>query len=285
MMWEKQQAVRQMNEMERKNGRDGTIARREELEDPEPGIRLSKLTYYSQGLKVKGYFAAPRNGGPFPGLIYCRGGIRNVGMVTVPRIVAFARRGCAVFAPFYRGNDGGEGREDFGGEDRLDLYNAIRLMRELEEAEDGPPALVGFSRGALMALRAAKECGGVGPVAVWGGVSDLFLTYEERVDLRRMLRRVVGHPVKDAERYRERSAVFWAEQIQSPVLIIHGSADERVGVKHALRLAHALEAAGKTYRLQIFPGLPHHFPREEDEKALDLIFEWIRCFKSAPRRD
>ena len=29
---------------------------------------------------------------------------------------------------------------------------------------------------------------------IWGGVSDIHLMYEERVDLRGMLRRMVGHP-------------------------------------------------------------------------------------------
>lgn len=260
-------------------GQDGTIEHHERMPDPAPGIRLYKVTYWSQGLKVKGYFTHPEADGPLPGLIYCRGGIRNVGMVRIPRIVTLARRGYAVFAPFYRGNDGGEGREDFGGEDRHDLYHAIKLLRAMPETAAEPVILIGFSRGALMALLAAKDCDGVGPVVVWGGVSDLLLTYEERVDLRRMLKRVVGHPVKDAERYRERSPVCWAEQIRSPVLIIHGSADEHVGVEHAYRLGSALDAAGIRYGMHIFQDRPHVFPRDEDERVLDLIFDWARTMK------
>lgn len=29
-------------------------------------------------------------------------------------------------------------------------------------------------------------------IVTWGGVSDMFLTYEERKDLRRMIKRVIG---------------------------------------------------------------------------------------------
>jgi dipeptidyl aminopeptidase/acylaminoacyl peptidase len=254
---------------------NGTIVERERLPDPAEGIWLEKLTYFSQGLKVKGYLCAPVSAGPLPGLVYCRGGIRSVGMVRVPRIVTLARRGYAIFAPFYRGNDGGEGREDFGGEDRYDLFNGIRLLSSLPETNSDPIPLIGFSRGAIMALLAAKECDCVGPVVVWGGVSDLLLTYEERVDLRRMLKRVVGHPRKDEEAYRSRSPICWADQIGSPVLIIHGSDDEHVGVEHAHRLAKAMELAGKPVTMNIYHGRAHVFPREEDESVLDTIFSWI----------
>ncbi|RKN85196.1 alpha/beta hydrolase family protein [Paenibacillus ginsengarvi] len=261
--------------MDLEAGRDGTLVQREPLPDPVPGIRLECITYWSQGLRVKGYYCAPETEKPLPPLVYCRGGIRSVGMVRVARLVTLARRGYAVFAPFYRGNEGGEGREDFGGEDRHDLYNGIRLLRSLPGVRDEPVPLLGFSRGAMMALLASKECEGVGPVAVWGGVSDLLLTYEERVDLRRMLKRVVGHPKKDETSYRARSPVCWAGQIASPVLIIHGSIDEHVGVEHAYRLGKALAEAGKSYKMDIYQGRAHVFPREEDEAVLDSIFDWF----------
>ena len=107
---------------------DGALLDKEALPDPEPGIRLAKLTYGSQGLRVKGYWVAPCADGPLPGLVYCRGGIRSVGMVRLPRIVSLARRGYAVFAPFYRGNDGGEGRDEFGGDDRHDAGGECGLQ-------------------------------------------------------------------------------------------------------------------------------------------------------------
>ncbi|MDF2671170.1 MAG: prolyl oligopeptidase [Paenibacillus sp.] len=248
---------------------------REHLPDPADGLRLERITYTSQGLRVKGYLVAGADGAARPPLVYCRGGIRGVGMVRVPRLVTLARRGFTVFAPFYRGNEGGEGREDFGGEDRHDLYAAVQLVRALPEALPIAPALIGFSRGALMALLAARECPGVGPVVVWGGVSDLRLTYDERVDLRRMLKRVVGHPRKDSGEYERRSPVCWADEIRTPVLIIHGSADEHVSVLHAYRLAEAFDAVGKPYTMSIYEGRPHVMSREEDERVLDYVFDWI----------
>lgn len=254
---------------------DGALIAREQLRSPNKGLLLYVLTYISQGLMVKGWLAVPEAKTPAPAVIYCRGGIRKVGMVRKRRILSMAKRGFVVFAPFYRGNEGGEGREDFGGEDRFDVCHAIDMVQQLPEVKPGKVPLIGFSRGALMAMRAAQECSQAGPVVVWGGVSDLFDTYEERVDLRRMLKRVVGHPRKDREQYEERSPVYWAEQIRVPVLIVHGTADEQVSSSHARKLAHALEQAGKSYAMELYDGLGHRFPREEDERAMDSIFEWL----------
>jgi dipeptidyl aminopeptidase/acylaminoacyl peptidase len=255
--------------------RGGALLEREALRSRKQGVLLYRLTYVSEGYKVKGYLAVPESGTPSPGLIFCRGGIRKVGMVRKRRIMSMALRGYAVFAPFYRGNEGGEGREDFGGEDRFDVFHAITLVQSLPEVEPGPIPLIGFSRGAIMALLAARLCEGVGPVVVWGGVSDLFETYEERVDLRRMLKRVVGNPRKQPEAYESRSPVCWIEEIKAPVLIVHGTLDAQVSVTHARKLAEGLEAAGKDYAMELYEGLGHRFPREADEKALDSVFAWI----------
>lgn len=254
---------------------DGMLIDRQPLRSLAKGISLYLLTYMAQGLKVKGYLAVPESEGKLPAAIFCRGGIRKVGMVRKRRIFSMARRGYVVFAPFYRGNEGGEGREDFAGEDRLDVCHAIAMVRNLPEAAPGPVALIGFSRGAMMALLAARECPDAGPVVVWGGVSSLFDTYEERVDLRRMLKRVVGHPKKQLEAYEDRSPVYWADRIHVPVMIVHGTADEQVSVDQARKLGLALEAAGKDYAMELYDGLGHRFPKEDDERALDAVFAWI----------
>ncbi|KPC98635.1 hypothetical protein LR69_03187 [Geobacillus sp. BCO2] len=78
---------------------------------------------------MKGFFAAPKGNGVYDGFLYLRGGIKNVGQVRVPRLIEFASRGFAVFAPLYRGNGGGEGNEDFAGDDRYDAFAGFELLR------------------------------------------------------------------------------------------------------------------------------------------------------------
>jgi dipeptidyl aminopeptidase/acylaminoacyl peptidase len=260
---------------EERTFQDGELLSKESVRCHVKNISLYIVTYGSQGLRVKGYLAVPAGDLPLPAVIYCRGGIRRVGMVRKRRILSLAQRGYVVFAPFYRGNEGGEGREDFGGEDRYDLYHALTLVRSLDEVIPGPIPLIGFSRGAIMAMLAAAHCPDVGPVVVWGGVSDLWDTYEQRVDLRRMLKRVVGHPQKQADAYLQRSPAHWVHRIHTPVLIIHGTMDMQVDVNHARKLAGALEQAGKDYSIELYEGRGHRFAREEDERALDRVFAWI----------
>ncbi|CAG7647590.1 alpha/beta hydrolase family protein [Paenibacillus allorhizosphaerae] len=258
-------------------GQEGALLEKVPVRCHAKGISLYLVTYSSQTFKVKGYLVVPKDVPlPAPGVIYCRGGIRKVGMVRKRRLFAMARRGFVVFAPFYRGNEGGEGRDEFGGDDRYDVCHAIPMVQSLPEVQPGPVPLIGFSRGAIMAMLAAKECEQAGPVVIWGGVSDLFDTYEERVDMRRMLKRVVGHPRKQPGAYEQRSPVYWIEAIRVPVMIVHGTGDTQVSVEQARKLGQALEAAGRDYTMELYDGLPHRFPKEQDERALDAVFAWIR---------
>lgn len=247
----------------------------EAVADKPEDIRLYQVTYESQGLRVKGYFGLPLQEGPFSGLMYCRGGIKQFGKVTIDRIAPLIRRGFAVMAPFYRGNEGGEGHEDFAGEDRNDVYHALLEMKKLPQISKEPISLLGFSRGAMMAMLAARDCADVKAVIVWGGVSDLLYTYEERVDLRRMLKRVVGHPMKQREAYMARSPIYWAERIHVPVLILHGEKDQQVSVKHAFRLAEALQASQREFHLKIYNGWGHRLLANEQERICDDIAMWL----------
>jgi dipeptidyl aminopeptidase/acylaminoacyl peptidase len=98
-----------------------------EIQEFNPNARLYLVTYLSQGFKVKGYLAIPRKKGPFPLLVYCRGGIRNVGMTRLAWVKRFVEAGYIVFAPFYRGNRGGEGREDFCGEALAHPFTKLKI--------------------------------------------------------------------------------------------------------------------------------------------------------------
>lgn len=246
---------------------------------PEPsvqaGVALYTVTYLSEGLRVKALLAIPESGEQLPALLYCRGGIRGVGRVRPERISQMASFGYLVLAPHYRGNEGGEGRDEFGGADRNDVFAAYELLRLLPIVKPDRISLYGFSRGGIMALFAAMECRDVHAAVVWGGVSDLLLTYEERVDLRRMLKRIVGHPKKNRGAYEERSPIYQIEKVGCPVLIIHGTEDQNVGVEHARRLADALKRHHKRYDLWLVEGASHLFQAEEIQLYTRRMFEWI----------
>lgn len=211
-----------------------------------------------------------------PGFIYCRGGIGKVGMVNLDWVAEFASYGYAVFAPSYRGNEGGQGKDEFGGADREDVHCALRLLQTFPFINPAKISAMGFSRGAVNAALTAADVPGIHRLVLWGGVSDLKATYDERVDLRRMLRRVLGGtPRKVPQEYMRRSPIVLAEQIPCPVLIMHGTADRQVAFSHGLTMFQQLIDLGKPVTFHRFEEGDHHLPSHEHSQAVQEMFAWL----------
>lgn len=257
------------------NKNDGKIVLKERFPSPHPKIELSIVTYLSSGLKVKGLLAEPKKEGVFDGFLYLRGGIKGVGQVRPGRIIQFASEGFIVFAPFYRGNEGGEGDEDFAGEDRYDAFSAFQLLQRHEKVER--VHIFGFSRGGVMALLTAIQFPDAASVATWGGVSDMFLTYEEREDLRRMMKRVIGgSPNKCPENYKYRTPLYFLESLEVPVLIIHGKKDGHVSIEHAYRLEEKLKSLEKKVECWYFEDYGHYFPPKVNRTVVSHLAAWMK---------
>lgn len=215
---------------------------------PHPMIDLYMVTYLSTGLKVKGMLAEPKGKEKMDGFLYLRGGMGQVGKVRPGRLIEFASQGFIVFAPFYRGNEGAQGKDEFGGMDRYDAYNGYEVLKSNPRVSN--IHLFGFSRGGLMALWTAIQFNEASSCVVWNGVVDVEKTYHERDDLKRMLKRVIGGtPTKYPERYEIRNPLTKINELQVPVLIIHGKKDQHVLFSHATMLKEALETNKKKYKL------------------------------------
>jgi dipeptidyl aminopeptidase/acylaminoacyl peptidase len=253
------------------------IEKMQRFPSPHPNIKLYVLTYRSQKLLVKGLLAVPIADDPLPGLLYLRGGIRQVGKVRISRIIQFASQGFIVFAPHYRGNEGGEGYEDFCGEDRHDAFSALKVLLELDGVDSDSLHVFGFSRGGAMALfTAGYYVDIVQSVVVWGGVSDMKLTYEERKGLRRMLKRVVGGSVyKYPNRYEWRTPLSEVPKFEAPVLIIHGIYDENVTFEHARLLENELIEHAKPFETWYIED-DHHFTPSKKLQVTQDLCAWMK---------
>ncbi|MCY0902824.1 MAG: prolyl oligopeptidase family serine peptidase [Firmicutes bacterium] len=242
---------------------------------------ITQITYRSGPYDVKGYLCRPAGVHPeiarkWPALVYCRGGIRSVGKVRLEWVRAFAARGFVVLAPSYRGNEGGGGTDEFGGADCEDTCAAARLLRDLPFVDSTRVSVMGFSRGSVNAFRTAILEPWIHRLVLWGGVSDLADTYDERPDLRRMLRRILkGAPNQVPAAYRERSAVWHAASIPCPTLLVHGTADVQVAISHSLKLRKALLAAGRPVDWHLYEGYGHHLPDLVFDAVVDRWLEWI----------
>ena len=117
----------------------------------------------------------------------------------------------------------------------------------------------------------------VASVVTWGGVSDMSLTYEERKDLRRMMKRVIGGtPTKVPEQYEFRTPLYELEQLKAPVLIIHGRKDTNVSVEHAYRLEKRLNELNKKFKTWYFDDFTHFFPPVMNRQIVSDLASWMK---------
>ncbi|MCM3086323.1 prolyl oligopeptidase family serine peptidase [Bhargavaea ginsengi] len=256
---------------------NGTIEYTRPYPSPNPNVRMSEVTYWSTGYRVKGMLAEPAAEGIYDGIVYLRGGIQHVGMVRPSRIAQFAQQGFTVFAPYYRGNRGGEGFDEFGGEDRFDAVHAVDVLKQHQKTDSARIHLFSFSRGGIMALWTAIIRNDITSVVNWAGVSDVVFTYKERKELRRMMKRVIGgSPNSAPDEYRNRTALFHVDEIDAPFLLVHGRQDVNVSIEQAIMLEDALNEAGKPVETWYFSDYTHFFPPAESARVTRDLCNWMK---------
>jgi len=249
------------------------------------GFECQRLIYLSDGLKVVAYLWKPKEtaGRKLPLILYNRGGNRDFGELSPwdkSGFYSYVSNGFVVIGTQYRGVDGGEGREEFGGSDVHDVLNLLPLAKALGYVDMNNVFLLGESRGGMETYLALKNGIPVNAAAVVSGEADLVASGRSRPDMVYNVYRqlIPGFATRGPELLRERSVVAWPEKINAPILILHGTADWRTNPSdQALAVAAKLQAFNKTYELIMYAqdshGLPFHW-RDRDQR----IVEWFRRY-------
>jgi dipeptidyl aminopeptidase/acylaminoacyl peptidase len=247
------------------------------------GFECRQIKYMSDGLKVAGFIWKPKvtAGAPRPLVIYNRGGNREFGAVspwTWSGFFALLDSGFVVVASQYRGNGGGEGREEFGGADVRDILNLIPLAKSLGYVDMTNVFMLGVSRGGMMTFLALKQGIEVNAVATIGALTDMVASNKSRPQLTERVNKelIPDFATRADEAMRERSAVYWPERINVPVLILQGGADWRSDPgTQGLALAQKLQEQGKTYELIVYAGDNHGLMANRLD-AERRIISWFR---------
>ena len=270
-----------------KEQRESLLARRPAAAAYIDSITVQSITYSSDGLKVKGYLVIPAGRGPFPCLISNRGGNREFGAISdigaFAWLGAMAHWGYAVIASQYRGVAGGDGMEEFGGADVNDVLNLISVLESLPEADASRIGMWGASRGGMMTYLALARTDRLKAAVIAAGVSNSFDTVKRRPD---METEVYAELVPDWKTSREaaliaRSAVRWADKLSkdTPILLIHGTADWRVDCSQSLEMANALVALKHPFRMVLLEGGDHGLSEYQDEEmrlTRDFLDHYVR---------
>jgi dipeptidyl aminopeptidase/acylaminoacyl peptidase len=248
--------------------------------------RFWKFTYESDGLKVCGYMAAPRQSGPLPCVIENRGGNRDFGAWTdtnsVRWMAPLAAAGYFVIASNYRGSPGSEGREEFGGADVNDVLNLLPLIDSLKEEID--PARIGmegWSRGGMMTYLALTRTKRIAAAVIGSGEVDLAEGIKLRPEMETNVigELVPGYATNKARALRARSAVHWPEKLakDTPILLLAGTADWRVNPMNSLRMAEKLYQQRHPFRIVMFEGGDHGLSEHRDERDR-ITLNWFNTY-------
>jgi dipeptidyl aminopeptidase/acylaminoacyl peptidase len=243
---------------------------------------IQRITYLSDGLRVKGYLVEPATGDSLPAVIFNRGGNRDYTALSdtfaVVRLGVLAQHGYIVAASQYRGNKGGEGREEFGGADVDDVLNLIPLLDHHPRVDASRLGMYGWSRGGMMTYLALARTDRIRGAVVGSGMADAFDMVTRRPEMETgVFAELVPNWAQDRDAaLAAHSAVRWPEKLckTTPILLLHGSADVRVNPREALSMADALYEAHHPFRFVLFEGGDHALSgfRPEVDRA---VTEWL----------
>ncbi len=253
---------------------------------------FESFDYTSDGLTVDGLLCRPKNSGnvKWPVIIYNRGGTGNFGKLTeedLPDFYALAKHGFVVFASNYRYVGKRGPFDQIGGDDINDVINLYESIKELDYIDKDKVFMMGVSRGGIMTYKSLTKIN-INAAAVVGGVADyhelakerpIFLSgwsdLDEENNYKGLENIIPDFNEKKSEHLSSRSAVDWADQINTPILILHSRQDGRVPVNGALRMALKLSEQNKPYKLKVYDRKSHSLPYSKFD-SFDEIIEWFK---------
>ena len=132
-----------------------------------------------------------------------------------------------------------------------DTMVAVEWLKQQEWVDAERLAIRGWSFGGFLTLYAMTHSKDFAAGIAGGSVSD-WREYDAFYTERYM-----GLPRENAEGYEATAPVRHAENLHGNLLLIHGESDDNVHPSGTMRMADALQKAGKDFQLMIYPGAAH----------------------------
>jgi dipeptidyl aminopeptidase/acylaminoacyl peptidase len=250
---------------------------------PARHISLPQSIHYgSDGHRAHGFFyPAARSQGAAPLVVFIHGGPTSACYpVLDPRIQYWTQRGFAVADLNYRGSTG-YGREyrqalhlRWGESDVADACAAVDYLAGRGLIDSRKAFIRGGSAGGYTTLCALAFHDVFRAGASLYGVSDPVAlgraTHKFEGDY---LDWLIGDPLQDAERYRQRTPLLHAGQIKVPVIFFQGELDAVVVPEQTRSMLAALQANGIEAEGHFYAGERHGF-RKAENLAHALEEEW-----------
>lgn len=190
---------------------------------------------------------------------------------------AIASRGYAVLQPNFRGSTNTDhafmeaGNGEWGGKMQTDLSDGVAFLAKTGVVDPKRVCIFGGSYGGYAALAGVALQKGVyrcavsvaGPSDLAGRLRDEILKYGDKNGLIRYRKRVYGVQGAGDPKLKAISPALHAENVEAPVLLIHGKDDTVVPFSESQKMANALKSAGKPYEFVVLEGEDHWMSRSE----------------------
>ncbi|HZW38619.1 MAG TPA: prolyl oligopeptidase family serine peptidase [Ignavibacteriaceae bacterium] len=248
---------------------------------------VEKITYESDGLKVKGYAAYPKNlsNEKLPCIIWNRGGYHNKGAIdhfTAKGIYGqIASWGYFVFASQYRGNHGGEGQDMIGGDDVNDIINLKDAAKEYKNADTNIWGMEGWSRGGMMSLLVLMKNKDFKCVVLSGAITD-FYSYGKMNDTMFADYKDFLSDYNLDDELRKRTIINKVDKLPDiPYLIMHGKKDESVPVEQSMKFSEELKKRNIYNKLILYDEGDHYlkgYRREVESEKKAWFGKYLKNF-------
>jgi len=215
----------------------------------------------------------PRNG-QHPAIVLVHGGPTSQTVNAFNRFVQHvANQGYIVIAPNYRGSTG-YGKEfqhanlfDMGGGDLQDVLAAAEWIKQTGYVDPKKVVIMGGSYGGYMSMMAVTKA-----PEVWAaGVPIVpFVNYFTEIEnedpvLREMDIATMGDPEKNKDLLRDRSPIFFVDQIKAPLLLLAGGNDPRCPKSEAQQVVDAIKKRGGVVDYKVYENEGHGFSRVDNQ--------------------
>jgi dipeptidyl aminopeptidase/acylaminoacyl peptidase len=249
-----------------------------------PGEDRSFISFDGRRISARLYRPSAETGhsAPYPLVYYIHGGPQsqerpNFAWFSMPLIQFLTLNGFAVFTPNARGSTGyglsymKAVDHDWGGADRIDHLEAMKMLAGEPEIDISRAAVIGRSYGGFMTLTLAGR-----HPELWSAAVDMFGPYDLGTFLDRLpqswkpyMALQVGDPETERDFLIERSPSTHIDRLACPLLVVQGQNDPRVIERESRDLVERLRAGGKDVEYLVFDNEGHDVLKLENR---------VRCY-------
>ena len=249
---------------------------------------LANVEYKSfkarDGRKIPAYVTIPNGEAPFPAIVLPHGGpwARDAGGFD-EWTQLLAHHGYVVIQPQFRGSEGYgldhwmAGDAKWGLEMQDDVDDAAMYLVKRGLATEDKLAVFGWSYGGYAAFAGSMRPNNIYQCAIAGaGVADLN-SIRATIGRNKFLRELQRPTIKGV------SPMDHVEDVNVPILVIHGDIDIRVPVEHSRRFVDRLKSNNKDYKYVELKGADHFGNTLSYQHKTDFYTEllgWLetKCF-------